>query len=149
MMKHCLDVITFLERAEHIAAIATGDPKYSLYPDAWEARTPSCFKGHRNNALSHGRIWELTEPEFNAIQAKACVLCQRDGPSSVDRVNNVNVYCVGTTQPLCVECNLFKKDMDDSLFVERCIRIADHGALALFEDEPVERRLKSIKRRER
>ncbi len=142
-MKACLDVVTFLQRVSHLAAVAVGGP-HEMYPDAWEFRRPSPYLRHKANAENKGLTWELTREEFDAIQAQDCTVCLRAGPSSVDRTNNGPVYRAGRVLPFCVECNYMKKNLDDHVFLAHVVKIANHGALARMDSTCIPRQRMSI-----
>lgn len=137
-MKGCLDVLTFLERASHLASVAVGGP-HERYPDAWVDRAPCSFDQYHARAKAKGFGWELTQEEFAAVQAQACSMCLRPGPSSVDRTDNVPVYSVDTVLPLCTECNYMKKALSNTDFITHVVKIANHGALGFFETVEVVR----------
>jgi hypothetical protein len=127
MMKGALDILTFMQRVEHIlrnnCKLSTG----KRYPDAFANHTGSTYEAYRYNAMKRGYEFEMTEKDYYKLIHEACYVCGKKSDDShtngIDRFDNERGYTFHNSNACCTECNIMKKDFDFFLFLERLEKI--------------------------
>ena len=81
-----------------------------------EARRREVLATYKRTAKERGRLWELTEDEFNALFLGVCFYCGSDAPNGIDRIDNAKDYVLGNVRSCCKICNYAKNTMSESKF---------------------------------
>jgi hypothetical protein len=127
-MKGCLDAKTFVERCGQVS-MHHGGPGATT--TAWRDIKSTTFTSYITSARSRGLAFELLQDEFDALVAKACTYCGREPTSKhktgVDRLDSSAGYFSDNCVPCCGECNVAKRTMTASAFVDKCKAVAGRG----------------------
>ena len=134
--KGSLDAKTFVKRCIHIASIYCNE--ISLYPEAWPLTMPGSFAVYKKNAKKKERVFQLTKDDYIRVINIPCQYCRRaiseTNKSGIDRIDNARGYELSNIAPCCGECNLMKKEMSQTEFIDRCARISERSNQFKFPD---------------
>ena len=130
MMKGALDIVTFIQRVEHIlrhtCKLSTGQ----RYPDAFANHTGSTYDSYIYNAVKRGYDFEMTKEDYYKLIKEACYVCGKKSDENhtngIDRFDNEVGYTFHNSNACCTECNIMKKDFDFFLFLERLEKIYEN-----------------------
>lgn len=130
MMKGALDILTFMQRVEHIlrhnCKLETG----KKYPDAFANHKGSTYECYRYNAIKRGYEFELSEEDYYNLIQEVCYVCGKKSDENhtngIDRFDNESGYTFHNSNACCTECNIMKKDFDFFLFLERLEKIYEN-----------------------
>ena len=144
-MKTCLDPVTFINRARHIANVVQN-------PNAWPKTKKTSYVKHKESAKNRKISCDLTTDEHEMLVVSQCHYCCRlDSAGGVDRKDSQIGYRVDNCVPCCAECNYFKKTMNPEQLMDQCTRIATFwsDSVQSYHDKfgHVPRNLRSVTKR--
>ena len=109
-----------------------------------EAARNSIFRIYRRGAKKRGLLFEITLDQFDALAQSDCYYCGNkpvqchkniarhyNGAytyNGIDRLDNDIGYLQTNCVPCCGTCNMMKRTMVESTFVEQCRKIAANRA---------------------
>jgi hypothetical protein len=111
-------------------------------PPGYSAVTNALLQ-YKFKALAKGRAWELTREQFIALIEGDCFYCgappsmkakaSNGSPvyilrNGIDRLNNCGGYIQGNVVPCCSTCNMAKRDMSPSQFIDWASRVTYHNS---------------------
>lgn len=129
-MKGSLDARTFVERCEHIFAVAEGGAQE--YPaHLFGAHHGLSYAAYRDRAARKNLEFALTKDRFDAIVAGNCYICTRasgeEHKNGVDRVDNSRGYVDDNVQTCCGQCNAMKKECTIDEFQAKAANVAQRS----------------------
>ena len=116
-MKTCLDPVTFIDRARHLANI-------TQKPNAWPKTKITSYVQHKNSAENRKISCDLTIDDHDALVTSQCSYCRINNAGGIDRKDSKLGYSVENCVACCAECNYFKKTMTPEQLIDQCNRIA-------------------------
>lgn len=116
-MKTCLDPVTFIDRARHIA-------NATQMPNAWPKTKKTTYMKHKKSAEQRNIPCDLTSDEHETLVNSQCYYCHVDAAGGIDRLDSKLGYNVENCAACCTECNYFKKTMSPEQLMDQCMRIA-------------------------
>lgn len=129
-MKHVLPVDTFIKRCQHIASYQGLLQNKQSYPDCFEDHKRVNYTQCRGSANRRNKVFELNKATYDEIVKEDCYLCGKQNTSAhqngIDRVKNEQGYIQGNMKSCCGACNFMKKDIELSVFMDRCTKIASN-----------------------
>jgi len=71
---------------------------------------------------------QIDEVYWRNMISKPCIFCAVFPAQGVDRISSSKNYTSTNLQPCCFQCNIMKKDIDNSKFIQKVKNIAlTHG----------------------
>ena len=127
LMKGALDILTFVQRVEHILRNTCKMMTGNKYPDAFANHKGSTYKAYKYQANKRGYEFDMTEEDYYKLIHEACYVCGKKSDENhtngIDRFDNEKGYTFHNSNACCTECNIMKKDFDFFLFLERLEKI--------------------------
>ena len=141
MLKGTLDIVTFIQRVEHILKFNSKLSNGQRYPDAFANHTGSTYESYRYNATKRGYEFELTKEDYYKLIQEACYVCGKKSDENhtngIDRFDNEKGYTFHNSNACCTECNIMKKDFDFFLFLERLEKIYENCSKKELKNQSV------------
>jgi hypothetical protein len=97
----------------------------------FEYRRRQNFHNYRNGACRRGYEWNLSIDQFLYITDKPCDYCGIVPAKGIDRQDNSQGYLPDNSVPCCKPCNLAKRDMSKTEFLNWVARIAAKQGFSL------------------
>lgn len=123
MMKGAVDNITFIQRVEHILTHNSMLKDGKKYPDAFATHKGATMSMYKYNAEQRGYSFELSEEQYYKLILEDCYICGKrtdeTHTNGVDRFDNEKGYTFHNSNACCGECNIMKKQMDYSVFMDK------------------------------
>ena len=109
--------------------------------DPGEAARKHVLRQYQQNAKRRGRVWELTDEDFDRLTSSDCYYCgiapcrvfstgKYEGAeftyNGIDRVDSAGDYTPENVVPCCNTCNVAKRDMSFDTFMEWIGRLVAH-----------------------
>ena len=98
-----------------------------IYPGVTRQRYRTYVRG----AKRRGYSWNLSWEQFEVLWHAACHYCGQEPSRGVDRKNNSVGYEPENCVSCCKDCNLAKRDMTETGFLDWIARIAAFQGLTL------------------
>ena len=125
-MKQSLDPHTFVERCGQISLTHDGPGRNT---DAWSEVGKRTFIKYRNQMIKEGKMFELTNEEFEYLRQQSCMYCRRPTTKThhngIDRIDSSIGYIRDNCVTCCGGCNIAKGKKTPEEFIEQCKIIAD------------------------
>jgi len=83
------------------------------------------FVRYKFQAKQRGLVFNLTLDEFSKIRSMPCHYCGKPGPNGIDRKDNGKGYDIENSAPCCATHNAMKSSMNEEVFIQECISIAN------------------------
>lgn len=130
MMKGAVDNITFIQRVEHILTHNSMLKDGTKYPDAFANQSGSYYSRYKSNAEQRNYIFELSEEQYYKLIREDCYICGKktneNHTNGVDRFDNEIGYTFHNSNACCGQCNIMKKEMDYSIFMDKLKKIYEN-----------------------
>ena len=130
MMKGAVDNITFIQRVEHILTHNSMLKDGTKYPDAFANQSGSYYSRYKSNAEQRNYIFELSEEQYYKLIREDCYICGKktneNHTNGVDRFDNEIGYTFHNSNACCGQCNIMKKEMDYSIFMDKLKNIHEN-----------------------
>jgi len=130
MMKGAVDNITFIQRVEHILKHNSMIKDGKKYPDAFANHKGAAMSVYKYNAERRGYSFELSEEQYYKLIQEDCYICGKKTDEThtngVDRFDNEKGYTFHNSNACCGECNIMKKEMDYSIFMDKLKKIYEN-----------------------
>ncbi|AGE49816.1 hypothetical protein PBCVCan184_418R [Paramecium bursaria Chlorella virus Can18-4] len=98
------------------------------------------LRGYKEKALKQGKIFELSETDFDAYTINRCHYCRRFPPKGsffgIDKMFPDDGYVIGNCITACVSCNRAKWNAAPADFTLRDERITQRYLIGVFDDLP-------------
>ncbi len=118
LMKGATDPVTFAQRVEHILTYnKLIDGK--LFPNAFSSSRKPYYSSYLKKATERNYCFELSQEDFNDIINDNCYICGKEYCYGIDRYNNNIGYIESNVKPCCGQCNIMKKTMEYSEFINK------------------------------
>jgi hypothetical protein len=80
---------------------------------------------YRAAARQAGRSFALTYDQFYGFWQKPCFYCRQEIKFiGLDRINNALGYAIDNVVSCCTRCNMMKKNLGQSVFIQQCMLIS-------------------------
>jgi len=123
MMKGAVDNITFIQRVEHILTHNNMLKDGKKYPHAFATHKGATMSMYKYNAEQRGYSFELSEEQYYKLIREDCYICGKktneNHTNGVDRFDNEIGYTFHNSNACCGQCNIMKKQMDYSVFMNK------------------------------
>ena len=130
MMKGAVDNITFIQRVEHILTHNSMLKDGKKYPDAFANQSGSYYSRYKTNAEQRNYVFELSEEQYYKLIREDCYICGKktneNHTNGVDRFDNEIGYTFHNSNACCGQCNIMKKEMDYSIFMDKLKNIHEN-----------------------
>lgn len=94
----------------------------------WRTRLRQIRSDYRSPARLKGRVFELSQEQFNDLVMAPCKYCgDKDFPLGVDRVDNSKGYTLDNCVPCCGMCNKAKSNKPLEYFLAWVSRVYQHS----------------------
>jgi hypothetical protein len=127
MMKGAVDNITFIQRVEHILTHNSMLKDGNKYPDAFANQSGSYYSRYKTNAEQRNYAFELSEEQYYKLIREDCYICGKktneNHTNGVDRFDNEKGYTFHNSNACCGQCNIMKKEIDYSVFIDKLKKI--------------------------
>lgn len=125
-LRNCTNGCTACSYKERGKKLSLGDGHAGL---------TALYASYRHNAKKRGRDFLLTREEFTAVTQQPCLYCgalpsqqslcnarehTRYTYNGLDRVDNGKGYTPDNVVPCCKTCNLMKRDLSVTDFINQC-----------------------------
>jgi hypothetical protein len=136
MMKHDMPPQAFLDKVQSIynfidKTTEISDDLVVKWQDIYTTKYVSPYNTYKNNAVDNRKLrFDLTKTQFTALHALPCYLCgikpSDTHKNGIDRVDSSKGYTIYNCKTCCTHCNLMKKTLDLSVFLDQCRRISSY-----------------------
>ena len=130
LMKGAVDNITFIQRVEHILTHNSMLKDGNKYPHAFANQSGSYYSRYKTNAEQRNYAFELSEEQYYKLIREDCYICGKktneNHTNGVDRFDNEIGYTFHNSNACCGQCNIMKKEMDYSIFMDKLKNIHEN-----------------------
>jgi hypothetical protein len=122
--KLCLDPVTFINRARHIASVSTNALVGEDHSEAWPDARETNYWRHKASAAARQIECTLSSQDHERLVNSLCEYCEGKG-GGIDRKDSNTGYMIDNCVPCCTECNYMKKTLSPQDFRDQMINIAE------------------------
>jgi hypothetical protein len=122
-MKWTFHPTFFIEKCKILASKPTPPGFFQTWTCYYNCPQP-LYVQYRQDAQKRGYEFSLTRKEFALIIAKPCYLCNYDGITGVDRIDNTFGYTTHNCRSCCYSCNMSKADIKYNTIIQTAHMVA-------------------------